>query len=77
MKLETYGGKLTKQEQKALLKKTAIKMEEIDLKLRQKQIKKIKRKQRIKSRPRSSLGRGGLGVSAQRGVNNFLGMLRR
>ena len=36
---------------------------------------KLKKKRRIV--PRSSLGRGGLGVSAQSGVNNFLGMLRR
>ena len=74
MKLETYNPKIY---EKKLLKSTKKKMEEIDLKLKEKQIKKIRRKQRIKSRPRTRLGGGGLGVSAQRGVSNFLGMLRR
>ena len=75
MKLETYNPKISEKE---LLKATKIKMEEIDLKLKQKQIqKKLRKKRRIKSRPRTRLGGGGLGVSAQRGVNNFLGMLKR
>ncbi len=75
MKLKTYNTRLTKQEQKALLKKTAIKMEDIDLRLKQKQTQKKLKKKRVK--PRSRLGGGGMGVSAQGGVNNFLGMLRR
>ena len=75
MKLETYNTRSTKQEQKALLKKTKIKMEDIDSRLKQKQMQKKLKKKRVK--PISRLGGGGVGVSAQSGVNNFLGMLRR
>ena len=69
MKLKTYRSRYTKEEQREMLKKTKIKMDELDRKL-----KGSKKKRRKK---RSSLGGRGLGVSAQRGVDNFLGMLRR
>jgi len=65
-----------------IFKKKKLTAEEKELKGK-KQKEKKERKARAKLRkkkrivPRSRLGGGGMGVSAQGGVNNFLGMLRR